>query len=474
MATTNFEGYSHEQLLAMIASLDPETVKARATQLAEAAKAIKEIGKSLKDHKPSGWEGEAAHALEVWLRSAGNATLSLGDYSEAGSTWLTHAAQTMIEVKANTPKYDRAAADDLAAARTAHNDPDAQQLAQTSHTKLTTDHQQAIQQLTKLAQSYEASATQLSKSQPPTFRPPPSEIAPKDRYGNTYIDRSGGGPGSDGSTGSPANAALVAPGGNSRQPDGTVGAPRQNGHPLPPSMVGTAPVYPPVTQEPGVGVGLDHMATLPERASPDVPSLPVVPAPNASAGSPPSGPIPPLMGLPIGGSPSPGGGLPTTKQFPIAVGGEGGSSALPPRDTGIVGGRTISTSGPTAAIPHGTVIGGEGSHPGGRGMPGMMGGGLGGPHGAPGNPATGRRLATEPGGVVGGRQAAAASQPFTQGGSGLVRNGLSTGGAVGHGSYGSHVPNSHRRAQGSDRPDCLTEDEETWQGNRRVVPPVID
>jgi hypothetical protein len=104
-------------------------------------------------------------------------------------------------------------------------------------------------------------------------------------------------------------------------------------------------------------------------------------------------------------------------------------------------------------------------------MGGMMGVGMGvgAPHSGPVGSATGRRLTMESGGVVGGRQSGVVGQPFTQGGSGLVRN--HAGGAVGPG--GTGMPTSGRR-QAGERPDYLAEDEETWQPDRRVVPPVVD
>ncbi|MFD5423295.1 hypothetical protein ACFWJT_35430 [Streptomyces sp. NPDC127069] len=474
MATTDFEGYSHEQLLAMIASLDPETVKTRATQLADAAIALNEIGDSLKRHEVKGWEGDAADAFQEWVSRAGSATLTLGKYSDTGSQWMQHVAQTMVEVQANTPKYDKGAAENLEAARKYHNDPDAQQVGQTANAKLTADHEQAVQQLTKLAQSYDWSATQLSSAEAPTFPPPPGVFAPADRYGNTYIDRPGGGTSPDGSAGNPAYAASGSGGGVSRQPDGAVGVLPQSDSSLPPT-IGPAPVHPSVTPDRGVDVDLDHVATLPERILPSSPGLPVGPGPNGPVGNSPSGPIPPLTFPPVSGPPSLGGGPLPIKQPSVGIGGKvGGIPVPPPRDTGIVGGRPISTGGPSAGISRGTVIGGEGPHAGGRGMPGMMGGGLGGPQGAHGGSTAGRRLATEPGGVAGGRQAAAGRQPFTQGGSGLVRNGSGAGGAMGHGGAGAHAPSSRRGGQRGDRPDYLAEDEETWQGGRRVVPPVID
>ncbi|MFH7599549.1 hypothetical protein WDV06_31275 [Streptomyces racemochromogenes] len=474
MAPTNFEGYSHEQLLAMIASLDPETVKSRATQLAEAAKTIKEIGESLKKHQVKGWEGEAAHAFQDWVSRTGSATLSLGEYSQTGSTWMTHAAQTMVEVKANTPKYDKAAADNLEAARKYHNDPDAQQIGQTAHAKLTADHEQAVQQLTKLAQSYDASATQLTRAQAPTFPPPSPDFDPRDSYsGQSDIERTTGASGGSGAAGSAHVSPAPASSGPSSEPGHVQGR-----TPLPDNTLPAAPgpLPTPVLPERGVDVDLDHVATLPDKTVPPTLGLPVGPAQGLPGGNANGGPVPPLTLPLIGGPPSLGGGpLPVTRP-PVGVGGKAGGISLPsPRDTGIVGGRPISAGGPSAGIPRGTVIGAESPHAGGgRGMPGAIGGGgLGGPHGTPGGRPAGRRLSVEPGGVFGGRQAAAGVQPFTQGGTGLVRNGSGVS-AVAPGGATPQTPSRRREGQGGARPDYLAEDEETWQDSRRVVPPVID
>jgi hypothetical protein len=90
---------------------------------------------------------------------------------------------------------------------------------------------------------------------------------------------------------------------------------------------------------------------------------------------------------------------------------------------------------------------GAGSGMGGVGQSGMTGG---------------RRLAVEPGGIVGGRArqpGTSSGRGFTPGGSGLVRRGTS----------------GERNEATGERPDYLVEDEETWQQNRRrIVPPVID
>ncbi|MFF5705403.1 WXG100 family type VII secretion target [Streptomyces sp. NPDC012794] len=471
MATTDFEGYTHEQLLGMIASLDPETVKTRATQLTEAAAAIKEIGESLKRHRVTGWEGEAAHAFQDWVSRAGSATLKLGAYSEAGGKWMTEAAQTMVEVKANTPKYDASAAENLEAARKHHHDPDAQQLARTAHTKLTTDHAQAVQQLTKLAQSYEASTTQMNKAEPPTFPPPPGVFAPNESFHETSdFGRASDTSGSSGTGGSAYASSALGSSASSAATDPLAGR-RPSFDSAIPLGAGSSISPPSVAPDWNVDVDLDHVATPPDRTPPSTSGLPAGPGPDGPGVNPPHGALPSLALPPISGPPMLGGDpLPLTRP-PAASNGKAGGIPVPPlHDTGVVGGRPVPIGGPSAGIPRGTVIGADGPHTGGRVVPGMMGGGFGSPQGTSSGPVTGRRLAIEPGGVVGGRQVAPGGQPFTQAGTGLARG--SGVGVVGPGGGPSQAPSYRRGGQGGNR--LLAEDEETWEGNRRVVPPVID
>ncbi|MFE2248598.1 WXG100 family type VII secretion target [Streptomyces lavendulae] len=470
---TDFEAYSHEQLLAMIASLDSATVVARATQLQGAAVVIKGIGESLRKHQVKGWEGEAADRFQEWVTRAGNATLRLADYSEEGSKWMTHAAQTMVEVKTNTPKYDTSAAADLAAAHTFHNDPDAQQMGRTANSKLNGDRQEAIQQLTKLAQSYDLAATQMNKAEAPTFRPPPPEFEPIVRDGASDMARPGGGPDGGLGAGSSSYPSAASVGGVSS--DGLGRSPERRMTPegaSPPSAVPT-----PVLPDRDVNVGLNHVATLPDGTL-----TPTTGAPGSGPSIPGGGTTNPVTAVPQLPLPSaaglkvPGSGPLQSTRPPSGLGGSK-TVGLPPWDNGIVGGRQVSPGSPGAGIPRGTVIGGEGAPAAGRGVGNAMGGGLGTPHGPSGGSSVGRRLAVEPGGVVGGRQTAAGSrpvpggQPFTQGGSGLVRN---AGAMGGHAGVGTPVPGRQRGEQGAARPNYLAEDEETWQADRRVVPPVID
>lgn len=126
-------------------------------------------------------------------------------------------------------------------------------------------------------------------------------------------------------------------------------------------------------------VDLDHVATLPPPTTTlppttgtPVPNLPVGPGPG------PIVPLPPVGLPPITGKTIPGLGLGPGQLPNLGPGGNGLSkvnpiAGLPPRDSGIMGGRQVPTSGPNPGIPRGTVIGTEGTQTG-RGM-------TGGPHG---------------------------------------------------------------------------------------------
>ncbi|MCY0961881.1 hypothetical protein [Streptomyces sp. H27-H5] len=478
---TDFEAYTHQQLLDMIASLDPPLVSSRARLLALAATSIREIGNALKGHKVSGWEGEASLAYQNWVNSAGNATLRLADYSEAGSKWMDHASHVMFGAKSLTPDVSTTALENLEAARKFHNDPDSAHIARDAHAVLESDRLIAVGNLKMLAEAYDQSTLQMNAAEVPTFPPPPGEFVPQGRDGGTDLERPGGGPGpeSDGGGSGPVTRAAY-PG----------ALPSGAGHQVPPistptSSADPAPITLPGIPDHNVNVDLDSIGTLPDTTLPPATAMPSVVAPVGPGGGPvtPIGPIPPVGGLvKSGGGLGPVGGAGLFPGTAAPGGKAGGVAGLPPRDSGIVGGRAVPSSGPGAGIPRGTVIGGEVSQTG----RGMMGGGMGaggGSHGASGGSPVGRRLATESGGVVGGRQpglvgrSTTGGQPFTQGGSGLVRSGSGAGpgvGPMGHGGPGVRNPGRRRDGQGGERPDYLAEEEETWQADRRVVPPVID
>ncbi|MER6255534.1 hypothetical protein ABT224_29705 [Streptomyces sp. NPDC001584] len=482
---TSFEGFTHQQMRDMIASLDPASVQARADQLAAAAKKIEAIGDALKRHVVSGWEGEGADAFQQWVGRAGNATLRLGEYSAKGGEWMGKVVQTMTEATKMTA-VDSTATKNLAAAIEHHNDPDAAKARSEAQTILDADHREAVRLMTNLAQSYQQSTDEMNKAEIPTFPPPPKRFVPDKLDGVEGMERPGGGFGGVGSSSGPSATTSDPSSGapSSSEPGRVPGHQSQPDNTLP-----TTTLPAPVTPDRDVEVDLDTVGTLPPNQTlPPVTTTPGGPLPTSPGGPTPGPFVPPLAVPPISGVKGPGlpgvfgPGIPV----PGAAGPLGKGGGLPgmlPRDSGIMGGRPVTSTGPSSGIPRGTVIG-EGAQAGRPMGGGGMGHGGGGAHGSSqGGFSGGRRLASEPGGVVGGRQTGAVGrpgvggQPFTQGGSGLVRNGAGGGvgmGPMGHAGAGTQTPGKRRNDQGGERPDYLAEDEETWQGSRRVVPPVID
>ncbi|MCX4693089.1 WXG100 family type VII secretion target [Streptomyces sp. NBC_01408] len=486
---SKFESYTHAELYAMVAAIDPVTVSALGTKLTEAAATIKKIGEDLKEHKVKGWEGEAADAFENWVNKTGSATLVLADYATAGGKQMTEAAQIMTEVKPDPsgqkgdmpPHKPIVGAALLASVQT----PQPMEAA-----KLNYDHARAVDAMDKLAGRYDLSSKEMDKAPIPTFPPPPEVLVPRGVDGGQDIARSAGGSGGGGVGSSNSSyAATGGPGGGYLNEPGTVPGRQPQPDYTPPSTTVPVSTPPPGLPDRDVDVDLDSVLTPPNPTLPPTTGLPTGPMPvGPGPALPTPGPfVPPVTLPPVGSVKTPGLGGSHIGPFPgpTGPGGSGGKfvgpQGLPPRDSGIMGGKPVTPNGPGPGIPRGTVIGTEGQHTG-RGMGGGMGPGMGGSHGGQGGSPVGRRLATEPGGIVGGRQSGTAgrpvtgAQPFTQGGSGLVRNnrGGAGAGAMGHAGAGVGTPGQRREEQGGERPDYLAEDEETWQSNRRVVPPVID
>lgn len=280
---------------------------------------------------------------------------------------------------------------------------------------------------------------------------------------------------------------------------------------LPPTSLGTPP--PKATQRP-IGTGNGTTKTNPPNGRavgrPGQPSTTATPTGRtgpsrntpAATGRPapvgrPSvqGSKPPVTGRPTtvgrpsvtGRGPSTTGRLGTgpTSQSPIT----GRPSATQPTrgragtgmPTGPRSGRTDNTvggtpqragTGPTSGstrTPRGGVIGSQPTAPsrGSTGRPGQS--GVVGSQPAAGSPRPTGRGGPAANGVVGTpRSTAAGSRPgagsFTSGGAGLAG-----------GRPNQQRPRAEERDRGGERPDYLTEDEETWEARRRnTAPPVID
>ncbi len=500
--TSDFESKSHEELRAMVANADPGTTRALGDKLKTAADRIKYLGEALKKHMAAvEWEGQGGDAFREWGTDMANATLRLSEFSDSAGTWTLHAAQTLGDVKGSMPEVSAESKTVLNSYRSNHpgmvgsvpssplleqqsglqqQGPSRQQ-AYAAQQRLDADRAEAARLMRKLAESYAWSAHQMSTAERPTFRPMnmngffPGEVEQVE-----YLPA----PGGSGRTGSSAGgeAKGVQPVGGGLQSAGYTptagGAHLGDGGssvvrhvsrvelamPLSHTKVDGGLAVPPTPIAPSSGLNTPpHTGETTNnplaRPAFSIPSMPPAGSGPAAMGAKPA--------LPLGGSRA--GAVPGSPARGIA----GGQLRVPgvaaPGD-GIVGGRPVPRSPGQVQPPTsgGTVIGtepGQGRAQAGYAPYGATPGASSGP--ARGRSAAGRRLATEPGGVVGSiprRRSAAADAAFTPGGTGLVRHATET----------NRVQNGPAR-RNDQRPEYLVEDEETWaQGGRRVVPPVID
>lgn len=472
---TDFDNKTHAQMLEWLDHASSGEMQAAADRLVSAASEIRKIAEDLKV-RPQWveWKGQGADAFRTWSADLANATLRLGDYSEGVSKWLSEASNAVASAQASIPRTEAGAQANLEAALAARNDPDASEVAKKSAETLIEsgkrNREEAAAQMRRLSQTYTFSSSQMTSLEKPAFPAMPQVIAPQidERYDGRQDEHIGPGGGSAAS----GTGYVMAPGHGTQAaadvttPAGSVG-------------VSSRTALPSVSVP--VDMGIDGVATLPDTP----------PSPVANPVVPSTGPRP--DGLP---SPTPGIIPPAPEISPTAprnTSGGGRTTGLPrpsvsapgvtplgpgpvgraPGPNGITGGRVVPPGPGRSAvgIPRGTVIGSENTHgtaPMGR-APGM--GGVG-PGVSPSAGGSGRRLAGEAGGMVGGRQQPGhgLTRPFTTGGSGLVRGGASEG-SMRKGA-GAHATGHD---EGGVRPDYLVEDDETWQqSGRRVVPPVID
>ncbi|MFC9425303.1 hypothetical protein [Streptomyces sp. NPDC056987] len=480
---TDFESKTHQELLDMLDGATSESASELARKLADAASTVNRIGMGLKSVVARlEWDGEGGNAFRDWGHQAAIATLDLGAYSQHASSWLEEVATAISQAKSavppRSPALEKKAEDSQVVVQAARHDAGAGDISDVladlrgAQDGMESRRQEAAQQLRKLAQTYVYSAEQISSQAPPSFPAPPAQFMPdpsaqnlsgSNRLGDDSSYAVGGG-------GSSSSASYVPSSSASNSVSSHAGS-------VSPAPAGRATLPPVGVPDRPVDMGIDSVATLPQ--TPNLPSVP-------PGGTPPVGRSEGLTSLPVGLVPPAFGGKPAVSgpgvpggrsvagpRGPLLPGQSpsgGTAGGRLPQQNGISGGRPVpqNPGRPTGGIPRGTVIGGEaGRVPG--GMP--HGGGAGAGSGQ-GGMAPGRRLASETGGVVGGRQGQQ-GRPFTPGGSGLVRNGQS--GRTGAMGPGARSAAPRRDREDAERPDYLVEDEDTWQqGRRRIVPPVID
>ncbi|WP_165914682.1 translation initiation factor IF-2 [Streptomyces sp. AcE210] len=528
---------SHEEMLKWLDQANSGTVQAAAEKLKAAAKEIHKIAEDLKI-RPQWvtWKGDGADAFRVWSGDLANATVSLGDFSEDSAKWLSHASDAISTAQASIPRDKAGAEANLAAAKSAHNDPDAGAISSKSSSELAAlaantekVRQEAAGEMRKLAGAYQVSATQMNGLKRPRFPPPPEAIAPVDS--SRDVTRPGAGNGE-----APASTGAVAATPAQGQPANSV---RSRAETPEASASAVSPEHrtPTVIESP-TQMGIDSVGTLPETAPPVTSPAPSQPGPSVTGPpntTPPplTGPIQPAygnsrgpltgrgtgptargissMGNPKGtvkpggppvesatGRPStPGGRGPTMPGQSATSTGRSGAPGRLPTSNGVSGGRPQPVTGqPAKGIPRGKVMGTEGvtnsRSATGQGQTGARPTTMG-ANGSPRGASSGRRTAGatgDKGGIVGGRpqqQGRANNRSFSPGGSGLVRGQGSAAGASPEESHRTGQagragvtpqgarPEERRDEEQGSRPDYLVEDEETWQPDtRRNVPSVVD
>lgn len=496
LARTDFDSMTHEQLVAMLNSASSEGAAELARKLTKAASTITKIGDDLMTYvKGLEWQGEGGDAFRDWGGQSASATLRLGQYAEVSSRWMATVAQAIAEAKSAIPAASETtqAKTELAKAHktletvqdpAVRNDPDARRLAQTARSDAAAAEQrmeaaraEAVQQLRKLAQTYEYSAQQVNSVEPPTFSPPARHFEDISWHAREHV-----------AVNSPGTSTASRPPSPYAVSQGT--SPAGGDIRLIPHTAAPQP-----TRSTPVAMDIDGVATSPH---PPVTST-TSPVPSGDARSPVQPPaqpggIPPLFHGTVGDrGPVPQGRVPSTFRAP-QLPGQGPTNVgmvRPPRETGITGGRPVmpGTGRMPNGIPQGTVIGGkdtQGRAPITRGLtPGIPGGAS---SGSANGSGLGRRLASEDGGVMGNRAVQPGRspvRPFTPGGSGLVRPASVSGspsasssqdrtGMPGRPTPTGATPPRHGQQQG-ERPDSLVEDHQTWPRNdRRSLPPVVD
>ncbi|MGW4895216.1 WXG100 family type VII secretion target [Kitasatospora sp. NPDC004240] len=522
---TNFEGIDHAKLKAMVANTSPDKVLDRGGKLRAAGRLLEDLGKALNAHLGQiEWEGPAAESFKTWATNLNKSAVQIGEYSRSVGETMVQAGEVLSTVKTGVPEVPHS---DIAAVDKHAKQPAAvkqvggvagfvfgfgggEAAADTVANKINSDwvtdaeakaaqkrvyvaHQEAIHQLEKLSQAYQAATTKLNSLQQPELPQPPGSGGRSDLEG--VPDGSGGGGG------------VGSGGGSTRRPRGDTGTdtyvpPKRSGggdsggsvpsHPgtTMPGNPGSVP--PPQHPTPSPMPGDPGSITPPPMGHPDntppgtnLNSLPPTPTtPNTTVPGADNFNRPPVVsgggqGIPPGPT-GPGGSggyniphLPTTGgSFQPKSGTSNGN--LPPRST------------PAGGHVFGPDKGGQGGR-GGTGATGIPGGGgmhgMGGHGGASGGSARGRGLTSTSGGVVGGRKGPAVGGEFTPGGSGL-RNRAGTGAGAegaGRGAQGGMMGGQGAAAAGKNerdrrkRADYLHEDEETWtSGTPQSNPGVIE
>ncbi|CAL9556401.1 WXG100 family type VII secretion target [Streptomyces sp. enrichment culture] len=512
---TNFENAPLNAMLDLLEAANPAELEAAGTALEAARKALNDAARDLKkDAAAVELKGVAGTEFQRFAADLAAYTYNLASFANIVGAQMKVASTGLASVRNARPPRDnrpdpKKPTDFPPAERTADNE-DYQKAV-----KAERDRQEAINQLNRLASFYAVSESTLAAQEPPKFPerlkaavPPPSAGSDQNAAPR------GAGPAAMGPAGASAPQGAYARPGEAGGSAGGTGGHATLGPTPPPAMpdpsmqIDTiAPPAPPVTAPPAPAPTptVPSTSTNPFTPPPMAPGLPTTGKgpvtgrnPVAPAGPRTAGPTTSQYGRPgVPGGPQVGPGTP----------GQAAGRTVAPGQASPVGRPGTPGTPGTPAAGRQNVIGAPGTNNM-VGRPGSPGAPVTGRAGAPASPVAGRATTGIVGGtpqqrpatgggagsriptgtVIGGQAAAqgrpSAARPATGGVIGANPGAAARSTGRGTPSVNGVVgtPRSQRaRGQkdeeqpGSERPDYLVEDEETWATRRRgAVPPVID
>ncbi|MGW3304543.1 hypothetical protein [Streptomyces rubiginosohelvolus] len=503
---TSFEGFQLNSMIDLVENTKPEDLENAGKSLWDARDAIKKAAQELEDNmKGVDWHGESGTAFRAFGKGLVAHARKLGDFADVAGTQITVAGTGLASVRSAMPPRDsrqvRKSPDDIEMPGRVADNPEYQ-----AALKVEKDRQEAINQINRLASYYSVSGERLEGQEPPRFEKdlgitmPPPRGQREDSQSGAYGDRSESrgnsvAPDAAGRTSSAHSAPVIAASrppaevlGSAPLPDRTVGTEINTvAPPQAPTPITATPPQPsptPTTGPPGVPPtflppGLTNPVQGGTQRSTGPTGRTVSRAGQGMGKAQPTGVGPVAKGQggapigrpgPMGGGGAANGRPPVGPQSQVPTAGRsgvtGGRPALGPGGTSTgAGTRAGGRNGIVGGTPQQTPTQGRAAA-GGTGQRGVIGGR--GAAAAPSRPGGRATPASGANGVVGAPRKAAGTgsnaKGFTAGGAGLVR-----------GPAGRRDKGREDEANGSTRPDYLTEDEETWNAGRRgAVPPVVE
>uniref|UniRef100_A0AAU3GTA4 WXG100 family type VII secretion target n=1 Tax=Streptomyces sp. NBC_01401 TaxID=2903854 RepID=A0AAU3GTA4_9ACTN len=504
---TSFEGHQLNALIDLIENSKPEDLEDAGQALLKARTSINDAAQELGNFiKGVEWEGESGVAFREWGTGLVAHAEKLGEFAQTAGTQITVAGTGLASVRSSLPPRDsrliRKAPDDIESPAQIEANPE-----YAAAVKVEKDRQEAINQANRLASYYAVSEETLAGQEPPRFDKKLDVDMPRPQgYRLETETPASGASGGSGSSGGGVSESATRHSTSSGQGS----AVNSNGYETPAAV---EPVL-----DKNTSVEINSVAPPPPPVTtPSTPSTPPTTGPTAPGGGPTSlmlpGPVNPmakgssrgLQGMPnaprtisqtgnsgtrSGGGPATNGrsqppmGRPSSMQGGSSSGttGRAGGGTQSPNAgrSGITGGRPTPTNRagtPGATSPRGgrggivggtpqRAVPGAGASGGARGVPRGTVIGAGGANNAArpagrGTPSTKGVVGTPRGGAV---RPGAGAKGFTSGGAGLVR-----------GPAGRKDSGDEDQDDGTQRPDYLTEDRETWEAGRRgSAPPVIE